>query len=517
MEKKNKVVSRREFLKGAAVSSVAIAGTGLMVGCQPAAAVDPNIPETWDKETDVVVVGYGGAGAAAAIAAREAGAEVLVLEKMMVPGGSSAISGGVFYAAGTSVQKEFGIEDSADKMYDHYLNTGMGFNDPKLARLAADYSAANIEKLIEFGATFPAAPTVAGAEYHVGSEPIARVHSVVFGEKTGGAGYFGALDAGVKKLGAEVLLETKVEELIVDAENQVIGVRVDSAGTQMTIKARKGVILSTGGFTRNEQMLKDYSQQGYYCQPLGAPGLDGDGLKMAYALGAASSNITEILGVPGLTLPGSKAATYAFWTFVPTIPAVLINARGERFCDEFGFYDWKNTELLKQPGKFSYSLFDSKGRDAGAGVFVTGWSPDLEQEVADGLVFKADTLAELADMIEVPVDRLEASIAEWNAGVSAGADSKYGRTGGLDTIDTGPFYAFKTFPTMFDNMGGLKINENGQVIDVMGSVINRLYAAGNVAGGVLGEHYPGSGSAYNAGVTFGTISGKHVSSLENWA
>jgi len=513
---KKKSLSRREFLKGTAVSSVAIAGSTLLAGCKPAAETASNLPETWDKETDVVVVGYGGAGAAAAIAAREAGVEVLILEKMMVAGGSSAISGGVYYAGGTSVQKEFGIEDSADKMYEHYLNTGKGFNDPKLARLAADYSAANVEKLIELGATFPDPPTIAGAEYHAGSEPIARVHAINFEGKTGGAAYFGALDSGVKKLGAEIMLETKAEELIVDADGQVVGVVADQSGTKMNIKARKGVILSTGGFTRNEQMLKDYSQQGYYCQPLGAPGLDGDGLKMAFALGAAASNITEVLAIPGLTLPGSKAATYAFWTFVPTIPAILINNRGERFTDEFGFYDWKATALLKQPDKYSYSLFDAKGRDAGAGMFVMGWTPDLEQEVADGIVVKADTLEELAELIEVPADRLAATIAKWNEDVAAGVDSDYGRTGGLDTIDTAPFYAFKTFAAMFDNMGGLKINENGQVIDVKDSVISRLYAAGNVAGGVLGEDYPGSGSAYNAGVTFGTISGKHAAALENW-
>jgi urocanate reductase len=370
--------------------------------------------------------------------------------------------------------------------------------------------------MIEFGAAFPDAPTVAGQEYNVGSEPIARVHSVTFDGKTGGAAYFGVLDAGVKKLGAEILLETKVEELIVDADRQVVGVVADQFGTKLNIKARKGVILSTGGFTRNEQMLKDYCQQGYYCQPLGAPGLDGDGLKMAFALGAAGSNLSEVLAVPGLTLPGSKAATYALWTFVPIVPAILINNRGERFCDEFKFYDWTATALLNQPDRYSYTLFDSNGRDTGAGLFVGGWSPDLEQEVADGLVFKADTLEELAGLIEVPVDKLEASVAKWNEDVEAGADSDYGRTGGLGTIDTAPFYAFKTFPAMFDNMGGLKINENAQVIDVKDAVISRLYAAGNVAGGVLGEHYPGSGSAYNAGVTFGTIAGKHSAALENW-
>lgn len=513
MEKGTKDISRRSFLKGSALGAVALAGSGVLAGCTAKPVVESGLPEKWDKETDIVVIGFGGAGASAAIAAREAGAEVVVLEKQGVMGGSTATSGGLVYAAGTSVQKANGIEDSSDKMFEHYMNAGNGFNDPALSRLAADTSAANIDKLIALGASFPDAPTIAGAEYHVGSEPIARVHSVVYGEMTGGGAYFRVLEDGARNAGAEVMEETEAKELVVDGSKQVVGVKAVNAGTEMFIKARKGVILATGGFTRSEEMLRAYSEQAFYCQPLGAPNLTGDGLKMAFALGAAASNIHEVLGCPGLTLPGKIAATYAFWTF-GTAAAILVNANGERFVNEFGFYDWKNTELLKQPGRFSYSVFDAATRDAAPGMLVMGFSADLEQEVADGIVLKADTLAELAEKMGVPVDRFEAAIAKYNEDCVAGADTLFGRPFLLNPIETGPFYAFKTFPTMFDTMGGLKINENAQVIDVWGNVISRLYAAGNVAGGVLGEHYTGSGSALNAGMTFGLIAGKHASALE---
>lgn len=513
MEQGKKDMSRRSFLKGTALGAVALAGSGVLAGCTTKPAAETGLPEKWDKETDVIVIGFGGAGASAAIAVREAGAEVVVLEKQGVMGGSTATSGGVFYAAGTSVQKANGIEDSADKMYEHYMNAGKGFNDPALSRLAADASAANIDKLISLGATFPTAPSVAGAEYHVGSEPIARVHSVVYGEMTSGGAYFRVLEDGARNAGAEVMEETEAKELLVNSSKEVVGVKAVKAGTEMFIKARKGVILTTGGFTRSEEMMRAYSEQAFYCQPLGAPNLTGDGLKMAFALGAAASNIHEVLGCPGLTLPGKIAATYAFWTF-GTAPAILVNKLGRRFVDEFGFYDWKNTELLKQPDKYAFSVFDSVARDAAAGMIVMGFSNDLEQEVADGTVLKADTLAELAEKMEVPVDLFEATIARWNEDAVAGADRDFGRTLLLAPIETGPFYAFKTFPTMFDTMGGLKINENAQVIDVWGNVISRLYAAGNVAGGVLGEHYTGSGSALNAGMTFGFIAGKHAVGLE---
>lgn len=508
-----KDLSRRSFLKGTALGAVALAGTGVLAGCAAKSESTSGLPEKWDKETDVVVVGFGGAGASAAISAREAGSEVVVLEKQAVMGGSTAVSGGVFYASNTSVQKANGIEDTADKMYEHYMNAGMGFNDPKLSRIAADQSAANIEKLIALGATFPTPPTVAGAEYHVGSEPIARVHSVVYGELTGGGAYFRVLEDGARNAGAEVMEETEAKELVLDSKKQVVGVKAVKGGTEMFIKARKAVILTTGGFTRSEELLRAYNEQAFYCQPLGAPNLTGDGLKMAFALGAAASNIDEVLGVPGLTLPGKIAATYAFWTF-GTAPAILVNTRGERFVDEFGFYDWKNTELLKQPGRYAYSVFDATARDAAPGMIVAGFSEDLEQEVTDGIVLKADTLAELAEKMGVQAARFEAAIARYNEDCKAGSDTNFGRAMLLSPIETAPFYAFKTFPTMFDTMGGLKINENAQVVDVWGNVISRLYAAGNVAGGVLGEHYPGSGSALNAGMTFGLIAGKHAAGLE---
>jgi flavocytochrome c len=515
MENK-KIFSRRNFLKGTAVGTAALAGTAFLAACQPAASVS-GLPSKWDKETDVVIVGFGGAGATAAIAARKAGSEVIVLEKRIVGGGSSVVSGGVFYASNTSVQKANDITDSADQMYQHYLNAGKGFNDPTLARLAADHSASNIEELIQLGATFPNPPSISGAEYNVGSEPIARVHSVVFGEKSGGAAFFGVLEKGAMDAGAEVLYETPAKELVVDTKGQVVGVKADNGGTTMYVKARKAVILTSGGFTRNEQMLYAFTMQGHYSQPLGAPDLTGDGHQMAFALGAATENISEILGIPGLTLPGANAATYAFWTFMPTIPAILVNTRGQRFVDEFSFYDWKNTALLNQTDHIAFSVFDSKTRDAAKGMIVMGFSNDLEKEVADGTVLKADTVADLANAMGVSADRLEATITTWNASSAAGTDADFGRTAAFGAIDTAPFYAFKTYSTMFDNSGGLKINENAQVIDVWGSPIPRLYAAGQIAGGVIGEHYPGSGTALNAGMTFGNIAGTHASGLEKWA
>ena len=503
-------VSRRTFLKGLAATAALTAAAGTLSSCGSTGT--SNVPKKWDRETDVVIVGFGGAGAAAAIAAREAGAEVIVLEKREVPGGSTAICGGIVYAANTSVQKAAGIGDSADKMYQHWLNAGKGFNNPELVRIAADTSAANVEQLIKLGGTF-GEPTVTGAEVNVGSEPIARAHTISYGELSGGSALFGVLSDGAKAAGAEILMETSGKQLVVD-NGVVVGIKAESEGEELFIKARKAVILTTGGFTRNQEMQAAFTRDGYYSQPLGTPGLDGDGHRMAFALGADVANISEVLGIPGLTLPGAVSATYAFWTFIPTVAALLINVKGQRFCDEFSFYDWKNTALLAQPEHRGFSVFDDATRQAAPGMIVLGFSEDLAAEVAAGTVLKADTLADLAEKMGVPAAAFEATVAKWNEDVAAGTDTLFGRTGGLGPVATGPFYAFATYPTSFDNSGGLKINAKAQVVDVWGNTIARLYAAGQVSGGLIGEHYSGSGSAINCLLTFGRIAGQNAAAEE---
>jgi flavocytochrome c len=509
-----KELSRRTFLKGVALTGAAAAGAGMLSGCQSAAGVS-DLPEEWDAETDVVVVGYGGAGAAAAVEALDAGAEVIVLEKREVKGGTSAISGGLVYAGGTSVQAAHDIEDSADLMYEHYMNCANGMNNPDMARLAADRSADNIDWLIDLGGEFPNAPSLAGQEPNVGSEPIPRVHGITYGDLAGGAAFFRVMGDAAEEKGATVMMNTAAQELVV-RDGEVVGVRVESEGEEMYIKARKGVILTTGGFTRDEEMLAAHSRQGFYSQPLGAPGLTGDGHRMAFALGAGAANMSEVLGIPGLTLPGAVSATYALWTFSPDLPGLLINIEGKRFTDEFSFYDWKNTKLLYQPEARCYSVFDDTMRAAGAGRIVSGFSESLEEEVENGLVFRADTLAELAQQLDIPVGRFEETVAQWNANAAQDADPDFGRTASLEPVETPPFYAFETFPTMFDNSGGIKTDTDARVITVWDQPIPRLYAAGQLTGGVIGEHYPGSGTALNVLLTFGRIAGANAAAEEAW-
>ncbi len=502
-----KKITRKEFLEGAAATGAGLLAGGVLASCHPS---DDRGPQRWDRTTDGLVVGFGGAGACAAAVAGDAGAEVLVLEKRDEAGGSTAVSGGAVYAANTSVQKANGILDSAEKMYQHYLNTGKGLNNLELARIASDQSADNIDWLIELGGNFPRPPTLSGQEVNVGSEPIARVHSITYQNLPGGAALFQVMADAAHSKGALVLPKTEGKHLVVNDQGEVIGVKAQNSGKEIFIKARKAVILTTGGFTRNKEMLAAYSRQGYYSHPLGVPDLTGDGLRMALALGANVVNMSEILGVPGLTLPGAERANYAFWSFSSDLSGIFVNVEGKRFVDEFTFYDWKNTELLAQPEARCFSVFDDNVRKTGKGRIVAGFSDDLEKEVTSGVILRADTIKALAEKMKTPADVLQRTITKWNTDVKAGTDTDFGRKAALGPLETPPFYAFETFSTMFDTSGGLKIDAKAQVVDVWGNVIPRLYAAGSTSGGVIGEVYPGSGTALNALLTFGRIAGKNA-------
>jgi urocanate reductase len=498
-------LNRREFIKDAVIVGTG-AATACVLGAPSALAV---IPEKWDKQSDVVVVGYGGAGACAAITACEAGAEVLILEKLKTGGGNTAICGGVIYAGGTSVQKANNISDTAEKLYQHFLNVGKAFIDPALARIAADESAKNIDWLIQLGANFTT-PVVSGAEVPAGSDPIPRVHITSYGNLSGGAAFYKVLADAAQAKGAKILFNAPVKQLIVNADGEVMGVKADSEGKVISIKARKAVVLAAGGFSRNKEMLAAYSRDGYYSPSLGVTGLTGDGIRMALALGADVTNMSKVVDNFGLVLPGAERATYA------GTGGIVVNILAKRFVDETLFYDRKAIILLQQPESRAFSIFDEAYRKARGSNIVPGFSAQLYKEVSAGTVKKANTIRALALLIKAPPDTLEKTVKKWNEDVKAGADSDWGRKTLLDPILTPPFYAYETLPVMFDTSGGVKINTKSQVISVQRKVIPRLYAAGVSMGGLVGEFYPGSGSVLNGILTFGRIAGKNAAAEKPW-
>ena len=498
-------VSRRDFLKlgGMGMAAAALGSLPLL----SARALGRQEVDEWDRETDVLVIGYGGAGATAAIAAYDAGAEVLVLEKREVGGGTTINSGGFIQAAATSVQEREGIDDTAEAMYEHWIETGGTMNDSDVVRVAADESADSVEWLVELGGEFPDAPTEDGPERKLGREPVGRSHQIRYGHYDQGVAFFRVLSDAVDDRDIEVLYEATAERLVVDDDGSVLGVRAQVDGQDEYIRAHRGIVLASGGFSHDEAMLATYTRHGHRSESLTPPGMTGDGQRMAFAIGAAGATMTALSRTPGFRPPDMDRAVGG-----PMI-GIMVNLRGERYVDEYAFYDWRAHHLAAQPEARAYAVFDERIREQQAPIAPT-LSRSLDEEVEAGLVLRADSLAELAEAMGVPADRLERTVERWNQHAEAEEDPDFERETAFEPIEEGPFYAFEQVVTLYDTAGGARIDPEARVLNVFGEPIGRLYAAGTVAGGAVGELYPGSGAALNVAVTFGRIAGRNAANEE---
>ena len=258
MADEDKGISRRKFVVGAAAGVAAAAAVGsvgtYLLKPTPAAVtttetqtqtttqtttVQPGLPSSWDYTADVVVVGGGIAGLSASIEARKAGASVILLEKEAAVGGATIMSGGLVYAAGTSVQQKFGITDTAAAMIAHYTHAARGRADTNQIAIAANTSAGNIDWLIQQGATFPAAPTVSGAEVCEGQPAIPRVHAVYTsnGKTSGGPAVIAVLKPAAQNAGVQIMTGTAAQSLIVRGAKEVVGVVAQTGSSTINVKA----------------------------------------------------------------------------------------------------------------------------------------------------------------------------------------------------------------------------------------------------------------------------------------
>jgi urocanate reductase len=506
-------VSRRDFVKGAALGAGLLGGAGALASCGTAAApTAPGIPASWDKEADVVIVGGGGTGIVAAIEAAEAGASVLVLEKAAVAGGTTSLSGAVIQACCTEYQRAAGVtDDSTEKHYEYWMTAAEGQADPELVRVLADNAPGNIQWLVdhgvEYAGVYPVDPIPTVPEelmrprIHIpgppGSQPAAGA-----GEKY----HISILYPAAQEAGAEFMLETQVTGLVRDPDNGVIGVRAESGGEEMYVKANKGVILATSSFDHNEEMARAFSLQQLWAQETGlvatVPTDTGDGIKMAMEIGADLAGMGGTIGVPSPGIGGAAA------------PGIWVNQYGQRFVNEAAHYAFASRAVFNQVEHTAWAIFDEKVKEQGGGAL--GWSEDLSEEIASGVVQTGATLTALAEAIGVNGAELEATVEKWNEDVDGGEDTLFGKTAGLQTIDEGPYYAARMSEWNLGSHGGVRINTDARVLDVHGEVIPRLYAGGMVAGGLVGPYYPGSGTAVGTTVCFGRISGANASAEEPW-
>jgi len=506
-------VSRRDFVKGAAVGAGLLTGAGALASCGTAAPTAPGIPAKWDKEADVVIVGAGGTGIVAAIEAGAAGSSVLVLEKAAVVGGTTSLSGAVIQASNTEFQRAAGVEgDTPEKHYEYWITASEGQSDPELVRLLADNAPGNIQWLVDHGVEYAGVYPVDTIPYIDPNLMVSRIHipGPPGSQPAAGAGdkyHVQILYKVAQEKGAEFLLETPTLALVRDPEKGVIGVKAESGGEEMYVKAKKAVILATSSFDHNEEMARAFSLQQLWAIQSGivapAPTNTGDGIKMAMEIGADLAGMGGTIGVPSPGIGGAAA------------PGIWVNKYGQRFVNEAAHYAYACRAVFEEELHIGWAVFDEKVKQAGGTAL--GWSEDFSEEISSGKVKTGDTLSALAQSLGVNGAELEATVEKWNGDVAGGEDTLFGKAVGLQALDQGPYYAAQMSEWNLGSHGGVRINTSAQVLDVHGEVIPRLYAGGMAAGGIIGPYYPGSGTAVCTTVCFGRIAGQKAAAEETWS
>lgn len=509
-------MSRRSFLKTVGVLGGVAATSGLLAGCAPQKAAGVK----WDKTADVVILGAGGAGLAAAISASKAGAgkSVIVLEKGAAVGGSTSISGGVIQAAGTKFEAQFKnvSDDTPEKHYQFYMQTGEGYVNPELVKQLTDNAPGAIDWMVGLGLNYVNTYAVSPNPMVEEQYRLPRIH-VPAGQgdtaKSGtGAQHIAVLEKTRTELGIEVLLNTSAKNLVMDDAGNVVGVKAEADGKTLMVKANKGVIIATSGFDRDVEMCKAFSLQQLWELETGvcytAPGDTGDGIKMGMAAGAALAGMGGTIGVESVAMGADPLAEG-----VTPVPGIWVNLHGQRFVNEATHYAYSIRAVFNQEAHKAWAIFDDKVRAMGGAVLGSIWGPwtdDLADEISKGKVFKADTLEELAAAIGVNAAQLPLTVAQWNEQATAGEDKLFSKKVGLQAFETAPFYATPVTSVNLGTCGGLKINTKCQVLNVFEQPIPHLYAAGMAAGGFIGPYYPGSGTAVLATVVQGRVSGEEV-------
>ena len=529
------------------VSGATVSSTGILKAAEEAlkaAGVNPadfkgaSVAKVEDKtyDTDIVIVGAGGAGMIAAITAADAGKKVVLIEKQAMTGGNSVRASGGMNAANTPEQQsnkfteEAGVEKTlktaAEKWSNHPVITelagkvkteweafkanpngyfdrselmqldtmigGHGINNPELVKTLADNTAdaiawlktVNID-LISVGAA--------------GAASVKRIHRPLNEQKkvvSVGGYMIPRLEAACKsRKNITMLMETTAKSIMTNNDGAVSGIEAESKGAKITVNA-KAVILATGGFGANLKMVSLLKPELTGFMTTNAPGIDGDGIVMAQELGAAVVDMQQIQIHPTVQYDSSNLITEG----LRGDGAILVNTNGKRFIDEVLARDVVSKAEIEQPNSFAYLIIDQKMVDES--LLIQGY-------IAKGYSFKGDTYEALAKEINIPADEFVKTMNSWNSYVQNRNDPDFGRTSFINPLDKAPFYAIKVTPGIHHTMGGLRIDGRTRVLKGNGEVIPGLFAAGEVTGGVHGGNRLG-GTAVSDFVVYGRIAGQEA-------
>ena len=493
---------------------------------QPSA--EPWLPPRWDIEADVVVVGFGGAGAATAITASELGARVVLLEK--APRGEE---GGNTRVA---VQGYLNVSDAAQALQYLEAMNGPFAVPPAMARVWADEMTRNNDWVTSIGGDPQEhQPPPAGIEFpdFPGAESIHKYHH---GDVLGYSNTWMCFERAVRARPIDVRYETPGRALVQHAlTGEILGVRAEHLGAPVYVRARRAVVLTSGGFENNQEMIRTYLPAVPYCYPSGSPHNEGDGIRMALAVGADLWHMNNYAG-PSMAL---KVPEYpATFSMLPLdvhsdLPGgmIVVGPDGTRFVDEKlrsahgkvkrnGFWGPLLTpcpmHMVLDHALFTAGPLYDTDPDSGWTRVVTryDWSADNAAELARGWIRRADSLEALAGLIGVEAGTLAATVARWNAQCAAGADADFGRTKMLRPLGAPPYYAVELSPAMYNTQGGPRRNERAEVLRPDGTPIPRLYSAGEL-GSIYGYLYQGTGNIGEC-LAFGRIAGRNAVAETPW-
>ena len=483
----------------ATIACIAVVASSF-VGCgNNAQSSNTNIQETQTGETassvitlntDVVIIGAGGGGLSAAIEAHDAGANVIIVEKMPFVGGNTARATGGINAAGTVFQEQLGITDSAEVHYEDTLAGGENLNDPELVKYLTEHAADAVNWLTDLGADLSDVGSLGGATNK-------RAHRPTGGAAVGNH-LVEVLSANVTERGIQTMTNTEATELIVSGD-EIIGIKAKSGDQEYIINA-DAVIIASGGFANNAELYTKYAPELDGFISTNQLGATGDGIELAESVKADFVDLEEIQIHPTVHPETAGLITEA----VRGNGAILVNNKGERFTNEMLTRDKVSAAILEQEGKRAYLVFDQSVRDSLAAI---------EKYVSQGITTEAETPEALAETLGMDAATLKATIESYNEAVRSGNDAAFGRSSGLETtFEKAPYYAIEVAPGVHHTMGGIKINTNSEVISSEGSVIKNLYAAGEVTGGVHGAERLG-GNALADIIVFGRQAGINASAL----
>ena len=452
---------------------------------------------------DVIVVGGGLAGYCAALEAARLGATVVLLDREPQTGGATVLSGGSFAFAGTALQKSLGYDDSPALLYDDLMRVGNHKNDEALVRLYVEEQLDAYEWLAGLGAAFDKVYIASGQSVPRGHSRNPReVLDIVVDHAT--------------RAGVQTRLSTRVTRLLrPDPEGAVTGVRIATSDGDRGIAARRGVVLATGGFSRNDALLELFAPAQAGAQRMGSDGNMGDGLLMAWKLGAAFRDMGYIKGTFGSHI--SAGPRDHFLSFGMYAGAIAVNLSAERFTDESKSYKLIGDACLKQPGGRAFQVYDQRVFDRQRPGIP---SMDFGHYLEAGRIIRADTLEDLAGKVGLDPLRLRKTVDDYNAGAARQQDPLFGRThlcngfGPLEQIAQAPFYAYPCTTVVLATYCGLTVDTRMRVQDVFGATIRGLYAAGGVMGGFHGEAYM-TGTANGKATIFGRVAGRDAANHAN--